>query len=107
MKLFKNFRTKQQLREEIAELKGMLYLQRPQIQTVEREIQKVSSDIVFDNNESVEHIKEQIAYGMVEFLKPLIEWDIEDDKTNPFKKRMRGNIYLAKKSSNESKVLLD
>lgn len=34
---------------------------------------------------------------MVEFLKPLIEWDIEDDKSNPFKKRMRGNIYLAKK----------
>lgn len=97
MKLFKNFRTKQQLREEIAELKGMLNPQRSQIQTIEREIQKVSSDIVFDNNESVEHIKEQIAYGMVEFLKPFIEWDIEDDKTNPFKKRMRGNIYLAKK----------
>lgn len=97
MKLFKNFKTKQQLREEIAELKDMLYPQRPQIQTVEREIYKVSSDIVFDSNVSVEHIKEQIVYGMVEFLKPLIEWDIEDDKTNPFKKRVRGNIYLAKK----------
>lgn len=97
MKLFKNFKTKQQFREEIAELKGMLYLQRPQIQIVERETKKISSDIVFDDNESVEHIKERIAYGMVEFLKPLIEWDIEDDKTNPFKKRMRGNIYLAKK----------
>ena len=79
MKLFKNFRTKQQLREEIAELKGMLYLQRPQIQIAEREIQ------------------EQIAHGVVEFLKPLIEWDIEDDNANPFKKRIRGNIYLAKK----------
>ena len=97
MILFKNFKTKQKLREEIAELKGMLYPQRPQIQTVERETQKISSDIVFDDNESVENIKERIAYGMVEFLKPLIEWDIEDDKTNPFKKRMRGNIYLAKK----------
>lgn len=97
MKLFKNFKTKQQLREEIAELKGILYTQRPQIQTVERETQKISSDIVFDDNESVENIKERIAYGMVEFLKPLIEWDIEDDKTNPFKKRMQGNIYLAKK----------
>lgn len=88
MKLFKNFKTKQQLREEIAELKGMLYPQRPKIQTVECETQKISSDIVFDDNESVEHIKERIAYGIVEFLKPLIEWDIEDDKTNPFKKRM-------------------
>ena len=97
MKLFKNFKTKRQLREEIAELKRMLCPQRPQIHTIDREIQKVSSDIVFDNNESIEHIKEQIAHGMVEFLKPLIEWDIEDDKTNPFKKRIRGNIYLAKK----------
>ena len=97
MKLFKNFKTKQQLREEIAELKGRLYPQRPQIHTVEREIQKISSDAVFDNNVPVECIKEQIAHGMFEFLKPLIEWDIEDDKTNPFKKRMYGNIYLAKK----------
>lgn len=97
MKIFKNFKTKQQLKEEIAELKGMLYPQRPQIHIVEREVQKVSSDMVFDDNESVDQIKEQIAYGMVEFLKPLIEWNIEDDKTNPFKKRMRGNIYLAKK----------
>lgn len=97
MKLFKNFKTKQQLREEIAELKGMLYPQRPQIQTVERETQKVSSDVVFDNNVPVEYVKEQIAHRMVEFLKPLIEWDIEDDKANLFKKRIRGNIYLAKK----------
>ena len=34
---------------------------------------------------------------MVKFLKPLIEWNIEDDKTNPFRKRIRWNIYLAKK----------
>lgn len=97
MKLFKNYKTKQQLREEIAELKGMLHPQRPQIQTVECEVQKVSSNMTFDNNESIECVKEQIAHSMVEFLKPLIEWDIEDNKSNPFKKRMCGNIYLAKK----------
>lgn len=97
MNLFKNFKTKQQLKEEIAELRGMLYIQKPQIYTVEREVQKVSSDMVFDDKESIEYIKEQIASGMVEFLKPLIEWDIRDDKTNPFKKRICGNIYLAKK----------
>ena len=97
MKLFKNFKTKQQLREEIAELKGRLYSKRPQIHTVEREVQKISSDVVFDNNVPVECIKEQIAHGMFEFLKPLIEWNIENEKTNPFKKRMRGNIYLVKK----------
>ena len=97
MKLFKNFKTKRQLREQIAELKSMLYSQRPQIYTVEHEVQKISSDMIFDDKESIEYVKEQIAHGMVEFLKPLIEWDSGDDKTNPFKKRICGNIYLAKK----------
>lgn len=97
MKIFKNFKTKRQLKEEIAGLKGMLHLQKPQIHIIEHEVQKVSSDMVFDNNVPVECIKEQIAHGMVEFLKPLIEWNIENEKTNPFKKRMRGNIYLVKK----------
>jgi len=97
MKLFKNFKTKQQLREEIAELKGALFSQSPKLYPVEREVQKVSSDMAFDNNVPTEYIKEQIAHEMIEFLKPLIEWDIEDDNTNPFKKRIRGNIYLAKK----------
>ena len=97
MKLFKKYKTKQQLKEEIAELKSMLYLQRPHIHTVEREVQKISSDMVFDDKESIECVKEQIAHEMVEFLKPLIEWNIEDNKANPFKKRICGNIYLAKK----------
>lgn len=97
MRLFKNFKTKRQLREEIAELRGALFSQSPKLYTVEREVQKVSSDMVFDNNVPIEYIKEQVAHGMIEFLKPLIEWDIEDDNTNPFKKRIRGNIYLAKK----------
>lgn len=97
MKLFKNFKTKRQLREEIVELKGMLHPQRPQIYTIEREVQKVSYDMRFNNDESIECIKERIAYGMVEFIKPLIEWDIEDDKSNPFEKHIYGNIYLAKK----------
>lgn len=96
MKIFKNFKTKRQLKEEIAELKGMLHLQKPQTHMIEREVQKISSDVVFDNNVPVECIKEQITHEMVEFLKPLIEWNIEDDKTNPFKKRVCGNIYLAK-----------
>lgn len=97
MKLFKNFKTKRQLREEVAELKGMLYTHRPQVYIGEREVQKVSSNITFDSNAPIELVKEQIACELVEFLKPLIEWDIEDDKTNPFKKRMCGSIYLEKK----------
>lgn len=94
MKIFKNFKTKKQLREEIAELKGMLHLKKPQIHITECEVQKVSSDMVFDNNVPVECIKQHIAHEMVEFLKPLIEWDVEDNKTNPFQKRIWGGVYI-------------
>lgn len=97
MKLFKNFKTKRQLEKEIIELKSALHLQKPQIHTVEHEIQKILSDIVFDNNEPVELIKEKIAYEMIGFMKPFIEWNVEDDKINLFKKQMRGNIYIVKK----------
>ena len=97
MKLFKNYKTKKQLRKENAELKGMLHLQKPQIHIAEYDVQKVSSDMVFDNNVPVECIKQHIAHEMVEFLKPLIEWNVEYDKSNPFKKHMYGNIYVAKK----------
>ena len=102
MKIFKSYKTKKQLRKEIAELKGMLHLQKPQIHIVECEVQKVSSDMVFDNNVPVECIKQHIAHEMVEFLKPRIEWDVEDDKINSFKKHMYGNIYVAKKKEYES-----
>lgn len=97
MKIFKNFKTKRQLLKEISELREMLCLQKSQIYTIEREVQKVSFDMVFDNNAPVECIKQHIAHEMVEFLKQLIEWDVEDDKTSLFKKHMYGNIYIAKK----------
>ena len=97
MKLFKDFKTKRQLREEIAELKSALFSQHPKLDTVEREVQKVSSDIVFNNNEQTEYIKEQIAHEMIEFLKPLIEWILKMIILIRSKKRIRGNIYLAKK----------
>ncbi len=96
MKLFKDFKTKRQLRKEIAELKGVLFSQRPKLYTVEREVQKISSDMVFDNNVPTEYIKEQIAHGMIEFLKPLIEWDIEDDNANPFKKTYSWKYIFSK-----------
>lgn len=97
MKLFKHFKTKQQLRKEVVELRSMLSHQKPRLHTIEREVQKISSDMTFDNEKSIEYIKEQIAYNMIEFLNPLIEWDIEDDKTNPLKKKMRGSLYLAQR----------
>lgn len=68
MNLFKNFKTKRQLREENAELRGMLYPLRPQLHTVERDVQKVSHAMICENEVPTEYIKEQIAMGMTEYL---------------------------------------
>lgn len=100
MKLFKNFRTKRQLREENERLKFMMNRPQP-IHFVEREVQKVSScieitDIV--DKAPMEVIKRQIAHNLIDCIEPFIEWDIEDsfDKCR-YGKIVRGNIYLTKR----------
>lgn len=97
MKLFKNYKTKRQLREENAELRGMLYPLRPQLRMVERDVQKISHAMICEDEVPTTYIKEQIARGMIEYLQPLIEWDIEDDTSNLYKKRVRGSLYVAKR----------
>lgn len=97
MKLFKNFQTKRQLREENKRLKFMLNRPEP-IHFVEREVEKVSFCTEIEENIPTEVIKRQIARGLIDYLEPFIEWDFEDvsDK-NIFRKQVRGNIYLAKR----------
>ena len=82
MKIFKNFKTKKQLREENERLKATLSVPL-QIHTVERNVQKVKSSFVvpYDQRDIPEDIiKKNIAMNMVEFLQPLIEYDFSDDK---------------------------
>ena len=95
MKLFKNFTTKRQLREENAKLRGMLSPYRQPIVSVERGVQKVSHAMIFENEIPVEYIKKQIVRGMADSLEPIIEWDIEDDITDPRRKNIRGTLYVA------------
>lgn len=97
MKLFKNFQTKRQLREENERLKAMLHRPQP-IHIVEREVEKVSSCMEITENIPTEVIKRQIAKGLIDYLEPFIEWDFEDvsDK-NLYRKQVRGNIFLVKR----------
>ena len=97
MKIFKNFKTKKQLREENERLKATLSVPL-QIHTVERNVQKVKSYFVvpYDQRDIPEDIiKERIVINMVEFLKPLIEYDFADDKNGG--KIYYGNLYIANK----------
>lgn len=97
MIIFKNFRSKKQLKEENERLKAMLSVQ-TQIHTVERNVQKVQSsfDVPCGQRDIPEEvIKNQIARNMIEFLQPLIEYDFTDDKHG--RKIYYGNLYVASK----------
>ena len=97
MKIFKDYRTKKQLREENERLKVMLSVP-TQIHTVERNVQKVQSSFVVPCSQRdipEEVIKNQIARNMIEFLQPLIEYDFTDDKHGG--KNYYGNLYVASK----------
>lgn len=61
--------------------------------TVRYNVRKLSSNIIFDNDESIKFVKERIIDGIVENLKQFIERDIEDVKMYPSKIFMRGTIF--------------
>lgn len=91
MKIFNNFKTKRQLREENERLKDMLMNQRP-IHTVDRKVETVQSSFAVPMDKSYlpeEIIKEEIARNMLNYLKPLIEYDFCDGENG-------GKIYTGK-----------
>lgn len=97
MELFKNFQTKEQLREENARLKGMMSMPTP-IHTVERNVEKVQSSFLVPyekRNIPEEFIKRKIAENMIKYLQPLIEYDFTDDGNGG--KIFKGSLYVASK----------
>ena len=87
MKLFKNFKTKKQLRAEIERLKAVQW--RPPIINVEqREIQKLCASCLVDwqlmdmaeSDVSEEYAKKRIAEEFVQHIIPFIEYSVEDCK---------------------------
>lgn len=98
MRFFKNFQTKKQLRKEIERLR---FLNRPQINFVKREVQKISSCVEISGYElgtPIEVIKKQILHRMADELEHFVEWDIEDNSDkNRYGKIIKGRVYLAKR----------
>lgn len=97
MKIFKNFKTKRQLREENIRLKAMMSMPTP-IHTVERNVEKVQSSfqVPYEERHIPEDIiKRQIARNMLEYLQPLIEYDFSDDGNGG--KIFKGNLYVGSK----------
>lgn len=100
MKIFKNFKTKKQLRKENERLKFMLNRPWP-INFVEHEVQRVSNCMKLSEYEikvPIEIIKNEILRRMVDELEPFVEWDIENSlEKNSYGKIIRGTVYLAKR----------
>lgn len=90
MKLFRNFKTKRQLREEIAMLKAI----KPQIHTIERDVEPVRSCVLLEQDMPVEYAKEMIARKMAGYLQNFIEYDVEDSIIG---KKLSGTLYVAKR----------
>lgn len=86
MNLFKNFKTKKQLRAEIEQLKSvqryMEYKERNPVLVMERNIQKFQGGmrVPFEQRDIPEDIiKRRIGEIILEQIQPLIEYDFMDD----------------------------
>lgn len=102
MKLFKNFKTKRQLRKENERL--YFLLNRPHTVNFARgsKIHKISSVVnlsEFEIRVPTEVIKKKILHNIVDEIAPFVKWDIE---INPHGTTFRGDIYLAKTIMEES-----
>lgn len=84
MKLFKNFKTKKQLRAEIERLKAVH--ERPPIIKEHVEVQKLCASYLADNqlldmvesDVSEKYVQKRIAEEIVRFIIPYIEYSVED-----------------------------
>lgn len=97
MKIFKNFKTKRQLREENERLKSMLMTQ-PPIRVAERNVEAVgvSFHVPMEHSHLPEEIiKGEIARKMADRIKPLIEYDFSDDENGG--KIYTGKLYIARR----------
>lgn len=99
MKLFKNFKTKKQLREELEIIQMELMRKNSEpLRIVKRNVQKVSVklNVPFeDRNMPEKYIKAEIARGILEQIQPLIEYDFEDDGRGG--KNYWGSLYVGTK----------
>lgn len=97
MKLFKNFKTKKQLRKENEVLKSMLI--RPNIVCfVERDVQKIVAYTDTDMTVPGEEVKKEVLIKLAYELEPFVEWHIEDiPYLHPINQRLIGEIYIGKR----------
>lgn len=96
---WKNRETKKSLREENIRLKAqveMLYRVKPPVCTVERNVQEIRSIFTIrrDDPMIVDYAKDEVKHGLLQYISPFIDWDIEGDYETG-DKILIGTLYVA------------
>ncbi|OUO77914.1 hypothetical protein B5F53_11915 [Blautia sp. An249] len=96
---WKNRETKKSLREENIRLKAqveMLHRVKPPVCTVERNVQRIRSALTIrqDDIMTADYAKEKVKHGLLQYISPFIDWDIEDDYETG-NKILTGTLYVA------------
>lgn len=94
---WKNRETKQKLKEENirlkAEIEALHKTQKPPVFTVERNVQKVMSQISFSCPLPTEFVKEELCQNLVDCIKPFVEYDFETERNG--NQTFKAILYVA------------
>lgn len=98
MKLFKNYKSKRQLRKEIEMLQfAVTHATRPTIKRYDIKKLEINADV--PEGVPVEVIKRNALRLVADSLEPCIEWDISEKITkNGIKKSLTGTIRIARRA---------
>ena len=98
-KIFKNWKSKKELKEENIRLQTLLSMP-VQIHSIERNIIPFKSCMVLEYNMPIEIAKVRIAQQLARTLldRDLIEWDIDDEATpNGLATKVIGTVYIGRR----------
>ena len=94
MKLFRNYKTKRQLRAEISRLNHEM-MRGQSIVINQYDVQTVACKMPIDDNVPIECIKKHAAMELSKSMMPFIEWNIVDSPENyPIVRQLYGKINI-------------
>ncbi len=98
MKLFKNYKSKRQLRKEIEMLQfAVTHATRPIIERYDIKKLKINLDI--PGAVPLDVVKQKALHLVADSIEPCIEWDISEKITkNGIEKSLTGTIHIARRT---------
>ncbi|MBQ3513454.1 MAG: hypothetical protein IJA32_06605 [Lachnospiraceae bacterium] len=105
MKLFKNFKTKKQLRRELEEIKRIHMPSVPQIRFNNSQVDKFTTSITLENDMPLHIAHTVLAQQLTEVIKDNMEIKLtEEYGTSGIIRGLKGSIYLVRKDENNGQI---